>query len=89
MQSIATLFGTDLTTIAIVLSLVITSVAILVVIIAAKDKAVLPSGALSFFLTVLFTVIGWYPAFLGAAMAIAVAVIFAFYVASTTRGGSS
>lgn len=78
LNAIAAAFGTTATEAGIIISLLFSVAALFVVVIATKGKR--PDVTVtftSFFTTVLFTFMGWYPIWIGSVMALVIAILLA------------
>jgi len=81
LTSIASALGTSATEAGMIFSLIFTIGLLLVAVIATKGKKPEITMSLSsFFSTVFFTFIGWYPLWIGSVMALVLALMFAMFI---------
>ena len=90
LASVADIMGTTQSNAGIVLSLLTTISLILIVAIATKGKRFEIIGLImSFFCTVMFTAMAWYPVWTGAVMALMIALLSAWYFSKMGGGAGS
>ena len=85
-NAFADMLGVDSTNGGIILSLLITMIAVAFVNMKRKPEPIISIGII-LVSTVMFTVAGWYPLIVGAALGMVFSVLIAWYVSQITKGG--